>query len=115
MLEEELTNWHLAEIDLSVRVFEDGESFLASDWYDPNINHIILLDGIMPGMDGLEVLEQLKHQRGASNILVSMMRARTSNEDIESALSLGADDYILKTFQPHEVLSRIQKLAARMF
>jgi len=115
MLEEELTNWNLPEIDLSLRIYEDGESFLTSDWYDPNINHIILLDGIMPGMDGLEVLEQLKDQKGESNVLVSMMTARTSNEDIKSAFALGADDYIRKPFQTKEVLSRIQKLAARIF
>ncbi len=115
MLKEELSNWEMPEIDLSVRLFVDGVSFLAADWYDPNINHIILLDGIMPGMDGLEVLERLKHVQGTSNVLVSMMTARKSEADIKSALWLGADDYIMKPFQTQEVLSRIQKLASRMF
>lgn len=115
MLEEELTNWELPDLELSVRLFEDGVSFLAADWFDPDINFIILLDGIMPEMDGLEVLRHLKERPDTNNILVSMMTARTSEADIKSALSLGADDYIMKPFQKYEMLSRIQNLASRMF
>lgn len=115
MLKDELTNWQLPDIELSVRIFEDGVTFLAADWYDPNINYIILLDRIMPEMDGLEVLERLKGGKEISNILVSMMTARKSEDDIKSALWLGADDYIMKPFKTSEVLSRIQNLASRMF
>ncbi|WP_432353364.1 diguanylate cyclase [Sporosarcina sp. A2] len=115
MLEEELTGWNLPDIELSVKLFEDGVSFLAADWYDPDTHFIILLDGIMPVMDGLEVLERLKRRTDANNILVSMMTARTSEEDIKSALWLGADDYLMKPFQKNEILSRIQNLASRLF
>jgi len=115
MLEEELANWELPGVDLSIRLFDDGVSFLAADWYDPDTLFIVLLDGIMPGMDGLEVLEQLKRQEDAHNVLVSMMTARTSDEDIKSALRLGADDYLTKPFQKEDVLTRIQNLASRMF
>ena len=115
MLEEELLHLELPDIELSVRLFEDGVSFLAADWFDPDVNFIILLDGIMPEMDGLEVLERLKRRPDTNNILVSMMTARTSEADIKSALWLGADDYIMKPFQKNEVLSRIQNLASRMF
>ncbi|MGG0644055.1 diguanylate cyclase [Sporosarcina gallistercoris] len=115
MLEEELRGWSLADIDLSVKMFEDGISFLAADWFDPDTHFIILLDGIMPGMDGLEVLERLKRRPDTNNILVSMMTARTSEQDIKSALWLGADDYIMKPFQKNEILTRIQNLSSRMF
>lgn len=115
MLEKELSNWNLPDIELSVRLFKDGVSFLAANWHDPNINHIILLDGIMPEMDGLEVLERLKNREDMSNVLVAMMTARKSREDIKSALRLGANDYIMKPFQTQEVLGRIQQLATRMF
>lgn len=115
MLEEELSGWDIPDIELSVNLFEDGVTFLAADWYDPDTNFIILLDGIMPGMDGLEVLERLKRRPETNNILVSMMTARTSDDDIKSALWLGADDYMMKPFQKNEILSRIQKLSSRMF
>lgn len=115
MLEEELSGWSLPDIELSVKLFEDGVSFLAADWYEPDTNFIILLDGIMPGMDGLEVLERLKRRPDTNNVLVSMMTARTSEEDIKSALWLGADDYLMKPFQKNEILSRIQNLSSRMF
>lgn len=115
MLEEELTSLDMPDIELSVKSFQDGISFLGADWYDPDTNFIILLDGIMPGMDGLEVLERLKRREDANNILVSMMTARTSEEDIKSALWLGADDYLMKPFQNNEIGSRIRNLASRMF
>ncbi|WOV84063.1 diguanylate cyclase [Sporosarcina jeotgali] len=115
MLEEELSGWDIPDIELSIKLFEDGVTFLAADWYDPDTNFIILLDGIMPGMDGLEVLERLKRRPDTNNILVSMMTARTSDEDIKSALWLGADDYMMKPFQNNEILSRIQNLSSRMF
>lgn len=115
MLEEELLGWSMEDIDLSVTTFKDGVSFLAADWYNPDTNFIILLDGIMPEMDGLEVLERLKRRPDTNNILVSMMTARTSEQDIKSALWLGADDYIMKPFQKNEILTRIQNLSSRMF
>ncbi|MBD7907480.1 diguanylate cyclase [Sporosarcina gallistercoris] len=115
MLEEELRGWSLVDIELSVKMFKDGISFLAADWFDPDTHFIILLDGIMPGMDGLEVLERLKRRPDTNNILVSMMTARTSEQDIKSALWLGADDYIMKPFQKNEILTRIQNLSSRMF
>ena len=50
-----------------------------------------------------------------TNVTVSMMTARKSANDIKAALWLGADDYIIKPFQPSEVLGRIDKLANRLF
>ncbi|WJY27059.1 MULTISPECIES: diguanylate cyclase [Sporosarcina] len=115
MLEEQLAQWRLPDIELSVRLFEDGVTFLRTDWYDEDTNFIILLDGVMPGMDGLEVLEQLKKRSELNNVLVSMMTARASEEDIKEALALGADDYLTKPFRNKDMLARIQNLASRMF
>ncbi|MBD7983750.1 diguanylate cyclase [Sporosarcina sp. Sa2YVA2] len=115
MLSDMLKGWTSDDIDVSVKTFEDGPSFLQSDWYRNDVNIIILLDGVMPHMDGLEVLGRLKQVNDEKNVLVSMMTARTSEADIKTALWLGADDYIMKPFKPEEVLLKIQNLAARMF
>lgn len=115
MLSDMLKEWTSDEIEISIKTFEDGPSFLESDWYRNDVNFIILLDGVMPQMDGLEVLGRLKQVNDEKNVLVSMMTARTSETDIKTALWLGADDYIMKPFKPEEVLLKIQNLAARMF
>ena len=115
MLQEKLMEWTIPDIDISVQVFSDGLTFLEADWYSPEAHYIVLLDGVMPGMDGLEVLSRLKREKVEKNILVSMMTARTGDSDIKAALWLGADDYIMKPFKPADVLSRIQQLTNRLF
>lgn len=115
ILEQELLKWTNHDFDLSVQVFPNGPSFLQADWYKPEEKYIVLLDGIMPEMDGLEVLSRLKQDKEKKNILVSMMTARTGDADIKAALWLGADDYMMKPFQPKEVLARIQQLTKRLF
>lgn len=115
MLYEKLLQWQSIEIDINIRTFADGPSFLKEDWYRPEENFIILLDGIMPEMDGLEVLGRLKNEYNESNVIVAMMTARTSESDIKAALWLGADDYIMKPFKPADALARIQQLANRLF
>lgn len=113
MLFEKLVELNLPGIDTAIHTFMDGPSFLESDWYRPEEYYVVLLDGIMPKMDGLEVLERLKRDK-EKNVLVSMMTARKGDADIKAALWLGADDYIMKPFQPKDVLSRVHQLANRI-
>jgi DNA-binding response OmpR family regulator len=70
---------------------------------------IILLDWIMPGMDGIEVLTELKNDNNTKDIPVIMLTSRGSTRDIEHAIGKGAIDYILKPFKPYEVIEMIQK------
>lgn len=113
LLCEELEKWQPTDIDLSIKMYSSGPELLAEDWYSPDVNYVILLDGIMPEMDGLEVLGRVKRDKSQNNVIVSMMTARTGESDIKAALWLGADDYIMKPFKPEEVLSRVKKLATR--
>ncbi|MBE1553074.1 diguanylate cyclase [Sporosarcina limicola] len=114
MLFETLSEWSLPDIDITVHAFPDGPSFLESNWFCPEEYYIVLLDGIMPKMDGLEVLERLKREKDEKNVLVSMMTARTGDYDIKAALWLGADDYIMKPFQLKDILFRVQQLMTRI-
>ena len=61
---------------------------------------VILLDWMMPEMDGLEVLAELKRDSATSRIPVLMLTAKGMAGDMERALRLGADDYITKPFDP---------------
>lgn len=64
---------------------------------------LILLDWMMPGMDGLEVLSKLKHDKKTEDIPVFMLTAKRTIRDIDGAFVGGADDYITKPFDPREL------------
>ncbi|OES46700.1 GGDEF domain-containing response regulator [Domibacillus iocasae] len=115
MLWKQFSGWKPNEIDVAVHEYPDGISFLESNWYKPDENYMILLDGIMPKMDGLEVLTNVRKRFPDDNIVISMLTARTNEADIVLALKSGADDYIVKPFHPQEVVARVQRLTKRMF
>ena len=69
----------------------------------------ILLDWMLPGMDGLEVLTELKHDKTTEHIPVFMLTAKGMPSDINRALELGANDYITKPFNPRQLGEIIRK------
>ena len=68
---------------------------------------LILLDIMMPQMDGFEVLERLKGNPDTAGIPVIMLTARKSREDMEKARNLGAVEYITKPFKAVEVVDKV--------
>jgi DNA-binding response OmpR family regulator len=71
---------------------------------------LVVLDAMMPGTDGFEVLRRLKEELGYSNMPVVMLTARKQESDIVGALQLGAADYMVKPFIPEELVMRIARL-----
>ncbi|MGE5641540.1 MAG: response regulator transcription factor, partial [Byssovorax cruenta] len=71
---------------------------------------LILLDVMMPDIDGFEVLETI---REASNVPVIMLTAKGEEDDRVRGLELGADDYITKPFSPREMVSRVKAVIRR--
>jgi DNA-binding response OmpR family regulator len=72
---------------------------------------IILLDVIMPLMDGLEMLEALRRRPECADIAVIMLTARSQTQDIARAKSCGIEDYIVKPFDLSELLEKIENVA----
>jgi CheY-like chemotaxis protein len=70
---------------------------------------LVLLDIMMPGMTGLEVLRTLRVSRATASLPVIMVTAKTDSEDVVEALSLGANDYVTKPVDYPVALARIQK------
>jgi DNA-binding response OmpR family regulator len=70
----------------------------------------IVLDAMMPVMDGHEVLRRLRSGDCASRVPVIMLTARRQERDIVGALELGADDYLVKPFIPEELITRLKRL-----
>ena len=96
----------LARKGHTVDVAEDGHRALAmigeSD-YD-----VVLLDIMMPGIDGYETLERIRSDRDSGDLPVIMATAKDQSEDVVAALKLGANDYVTKPFDFPVVLARVQ-------
>jgi two-component system, OmpR family, response regulator CpxR len=91
-----------------VSLAHDGDSGLKRAAGEPF--DLVVLDLMLPGIDGFEVLRQL---RAVSRIPVIMLTARGEDEDRIVGLDLGADDYLLKPFNPRELVARIRAILRR--
>ncbi len=92
---------------LEVHSSADGpEAIVLAKELQPDV---ILLDWMMPGMDGLEVLAKLRQDKSTENIPVFMLTAKGMMSDVGQALCEGADDYITKPFDPMQLGNTIRK------
>lgn len=101
----DLLSRRLAKKGFAVDVAEDG--FKALDWIDKNPCDLVLLDIMMPGMSGIEVLEKIRETQDGTELPIIMATAKDSREDIVGALKLGANDYVTKPIDFPVVLARV--------
>ena len=92
------------------RVLEASNGVEAMDELRENLPDLVVLDVMMPEMDGFETLKAI---REVSTVPVIMLTVRQNEQDRIRGLDLGADDYIAKPFSPRELLSRIRALLRR--
>ena len=105
----ELISLYLTKECFDTRIVNDGEeAMIAFDQYNPNL---ILLDLMLPGMDGFTLLRQLRG--GGSRLPVLMLTARSELNDRVRGLDAGADYYLTKPFEPEELLACIRSLLRR--
>jgi two-component system alkaline phosphatase synthesis response regulator PhoP len=74
---------------------------------------LVILDVMMPGMDGVEVCEALRNSPGLENVLICFLTARNEDYSQIAGLDAGADDYIAKPIKPRVLISRINALLRR--
>ena len=86
--------------------FSNGRDFFKA--LDTHIPELIILDIMLPDMDGVEVLKKLKQNSKSSDIPVIMATAKGMEYDKIQSLDLGADDYLVKPFGMMEMVSRIK-------
>ncbi|MEZ4338508.1 MAG: response regulator transcription factor [Sandaracinaceae bacterium] len=99
---------YLGDHDVALDAARDGNSGL--DVLGRGTYDLVLLDVMMPGLDGLEVLRRI---RSKSVIPVIMLTARGDEADKVVGLEMGADDYVPKPFSPRELLARIRAVMRR--
>jgi DNA-binding response OmpR family regulator len=75
---------------------------------------VIVLDLMLPGMDGLEVCRALRGDRATAGVPIIMLTARADEQDRIRGLELGADDYLAKPFSPNELVARIRAVTRRV-
>jgi two-component system, cell cycle response regulator len=114
MLEKILQSMKIDHYEVNVLAFADGLTFFQSNRLLEQGQHFLILDGIMPKMDGLEILQKVKGSHYEHNILVLMLTGRKNQEDVAQALKYGADDYITKPFNISELQARMERLIYRI-
>jgi two-component system response regulator BaeR len=94
--------------DFQTAILHRGEE--VPHWVVQHAPDLVLLDVMLPGMDGLEICKQIRKE---STVPIIMITARTEEIDRLLGLELGADDYICKPFSPREVVARVRAVLRR--
>ena len=107
----EMEAYALESAGLSVESFSESTSFFAA--LKAEIPDLVLLDIMLPGMDGMQVLKRLRSDASTQAIPIIMVTAKTQEADKVRGLDSGADDYLTKPFGIMELVSRCKALLRR--
>jgi len=107
----EMVRYNLDQAGLDVETAEDAERALQS--VQEILPDLIILDLMLPGIDGLDMCRQLKQDARTRHIPILMLTARKEEVDRIVGLELGADDYVVKPFSPRELVLRAQAILRR--
>lgn len=107
----EFISYNLKKEGFHVLTAEDGKKALELTRREhPDL---VLLDVMMPGMDGIEVCDEIRHTEGISDTVVALITARAESYTQIAGFEAGADDYITKPIRPKVLMSRIRALLRR--
>jgi len=95
-----------AGFDVSVAF--DGEEALAK--VNEIVPDLVILDVMMPKLDGFEVLEKIRANAGLASVRVVMLTAKGRDSERERGLAAGADDYLTKPFSTRDILKRVKEI-----
>ncbi|MCH2202973.1 MAG: response regulator transcription factor [Fuerstiella sp.] len=107
----EVLVYNLEQVGYSLSVAHDGQDGLNRARYDPP--DVIVLDLMLPVVDGLEVCRRIRADRKLQNVLILMLTAKAEESDHVVGLAIGADDYVTKPFSIKVLLERIKALLRR--
>lgn len=106
----EIISEYLKHEAYGVYMAENG--FEALDIFNKNNIHLVILDIMMPGIDGFQVLEEI---RKVSDVPIIMVTAKKEEIDRIKGFNLGADDYVIKPFSSKELILRVKRLLQRIY
>jgi two-component system alkaline phosphatase synthesis response regulator PhoP len=108
----EVLKYNLEKNHYHVSTAGSGEDGLAAA--RDSLPDLILLDLMLPGIDGLEVCRKLREDPRTRDLLIIMLTAKGTEADVVVGLTLGADDYIVKPFSTSELMARIRAVLRRV-
>lgn len=108
----ELESYALKSADFEVETFETGRNFFAK--MESKLPDLVILDIMLPGEDGLQILKTIRTTPRFSKLPVIMVTAKTGEIDAVKGLDAGADDYMTKPFGVMELISRSKALLRRI-
>lgn len=108
---QELVKYNLAKEGFQVHCVGSGEDALRKA--AAKTPDLVILDLMLPGIDGLEVCKQLKSETKTRQVPIMMLTAKGEEADVVTGLELGADDYVTKPFSPRVLLARVRNLLRR--
>jgi two-component system, OmpR family, alkaline phosphatase synthesis response regulator PhoP len=109
----ELVRFHLAREGYQLVLAASGEEALKKAGREAL--DLIVLDLMLPGLDGLEVAKALKNDAKTKAVPIIMLTAKGEDADVVSGLEIGADDYITKPFSPRVLTARVKAVLRRRF
>ncbi|MGN6752209.1 MAG: response regulator transcription factor [Intrasporangium sp.] len=106
----DLVEFKLTQAGYDVRAVADGVSAWAAFEEEPP--ELVVLDVMMPGMSGIDVLRRIR-ESGSASVPVLLLSAKSRDSDVDTGFEVGADDYVIKPFSPRELLHRVSGMLAR--
>ncbi len=107
----ELVKYNLEREGFQISCSESGEKAMRNIHRD--LPDLVILDLMLPGIDGLEVARRLKQDKKTAGIPIIMLTAKGEEADIVTGLELGADDYMTKPFSPRILIARVKVVLRR--
>lgn len=107
----EIETFALKNSNYEVKGFTNAKDFYAA--VEDKVPSLAVLDVMLPDEDGLQIVQKLRHNPGATHIPIIMVTARTTEIDKVKGLDMGADDYLTKPFGVMELIARVRALLRR--
>lgn len=107
----DVIEYNLSREGYTTLAFDNGEDGLEA--IQNETPDLVLLDLMLPGIDGLEICRKLKQNPATRDIPIIMITAKTEESDVVLGLGVGADDYVNKPFSPQELIARVKSVLRR--
>ena len=107
----EMLRYYFRSVGYHVESYESGEAYFEAE--REQVPSLFILDIMLPGMDGLEILRRIRSDPALKDVPTLMLTARTSEMDKVKELESGADDYVVKPFGIMELQARVKALLRR--
>lgn len=107
----DLVTFKLTQAGYDVRAVPDGAAAWDAIASDPP--RLAVLDVMMPGLSGLDVLRKVREDAATKDVPVILLTARSRDSDVDNGFATGATDYVIKPFSPRELVHRVGAVLAR--